>query len=60
MATVKRVISVDIANAPAFGRGVVLGALLMVLRTVTSGLVLGGNPDPDADGFTCKCRYGGG
>lgn len=42
---------VDLQDAPAFGLGVVLGSLLVVLWAVTPGLVLGGDPDPDADRF---------
>lgn len=50
---------VDLADAPAFGLGVVPGALLVVLGAVAPGLVFGRDPDPDTDGFACKRCHGG-
>ena len=42
---------VDLADIPALRLGVGPGALLVVLRALASGLVLGRDADPDADGL---------
>lgn len=45
--------TVDFLDFPLFGLGVVVGALFVVLRAVPPGLVLSGDPDPDAYGLGC-------
>ena len=39
------------ANVPTFGFGVGAGAPFVVFGTFTTGLIFGGNSDPDADVF---------
>jgi hypothetical protein len=40
---------IDLFDFPLFRFGVVVGALFVVFRAVPSGLILGGDPNPDAD-----------
>jgi hypothetical protein len=42
---------IDFLDLPAFGFGIVQGALLVVLRAFTPSLVFGRDPNPDADGL---------
>jgi hypothetical protein len=43
---------VDLFDTPAFGFGIEAGSFFMVLRAFAFGLIFGGDPDPDADGFS--------
>jgi len=42
---------VDLFDFPFFRLRVVAGAFFVMLGTFAVGLVFGGDPDPDADGF---------
>lgn len=44
---------VDLLDAPAFSLGVMSGALLMVLRRIPPGLLVGGDPQPYPYRLTC-------